>query len=117
MEVRKVVRTAVATLSFGVASAVAPNVALTQAAAATAAVADSTDPLSRALEAEDKGELKRASAAYREVLQRATQPGASDGDRIDIALLGLERIWAESAASGRDPAAVADAMAQAMIGR
>lgn len=98
MEVRKVVRTAVATLSFGVASAVAPNVALTQAAAATAAVADSTDPLSRALEAEDKGELKRASAAYREVLQRATQPGASDGDRIDIALLGLERIWAETGA-------------------
>ena len=96
MAVRKVIRTACTTLSFGVASAVAPNVALTQAATATAAVADTTDPLSRALEAEDKGELKRAAAAYREVLQRATQPGASDGDRIDIALLGLERIWAET---------------------
>jgi leucine dehydrogenase len=29
----------------------------------------------------------------------------------------LEQIWAESAASGRDPAAVADAMAQKLIGR
>ena len=29
----------------------------------------------------------------------------------------LEQIWAESAASGRDPAAVADAMAQGLIGR
>jgi leucine dehydrogenase len=29
----------------------------------------------------------------------------------------LEKIWEESAASGRDPAAVADAMAQALIGR
>jgi leucine dehydrogenase len=29
----------------------------------------------------------------------------------------LEQIWAESAASGRNPAAVADAMAQRLIGR
>jgi leucine dehydrogenase len=29
----------------------------------------------------------------------------------------LEQIWAESQASGRDPAAVADAMAQRLIGR
>ena len=29
----------------------------------------------------------------------------------------LEQIWAESAASGRDPASVADAMAQRLIGR
>jgi len=29
----------------------------------------------------------------------------------------LERIWAESASSGRDPAAVADSMAQRLIGR
>ena len=63
-------------------------------ATVTATAADTTDPLSRALDAEDKGELKRAVAAYREVLQRATQPGASDGDRIDIALLGLERAYA-----------------------
>jgi leucine dehydrogenase len=29
----------------------------------------------------------------------------------------LEQIWAESESSGRDPAAVADAMAQRLIGR
>jgi leucine dehydrogenase len=29
----------------------------------------------------------------------------------------LEQIWAESAESGRDPASVADAMAQRLIGR
>lgn len=46
-----------------------------------------------------------------------------DGDselvrqRIDAIPERLETIWAESAASGRDPAAVADAMAQKLIGR
>ena len=46
-----------------------------------------------------------------------------DGDetlvrrRIDGIPDRLEQIWAESASSGRDPAAVADAMAQRLIGR
>jgi leucine dehydrogenase len=46
-----------------------------------------------------------------------------DGDaslvrqRTDGIPLRLEQIWAESADSGRDPAAVADAMAQRLIGR
>ena len=46
-----------------------------------------------------------------------------DGDasvvrrRIEAIPERLETIWAESAASGRDPAAVADAMAQKLIGR
>jgi leucine dehydrogenase len=46
-----------------------------------------------------------------------------DGDaslvrqRIEGIPVRLEQIWAESAASGRDPAAVADAMAQRLIGR
>ncbi|MEO8176714.1 MAG: Glu/Leu/Phe/Val dehydrogenase dimerization domain-containing protein, partial [Sphingomicrobium sp.] len=46
-----------------------------------------------------------------------------DGDeslvrqRIEGILDRLEQIWSESAASGRDPAAVADAMAQRLIGR
>lgn len=46
-----------------------------------------------------------------------------DGDasvvrqRIEAIPQRLERIWAESAESGRDPAAVADAMAQRLIGR
>ena len=37
--------------------------------------------------------------------------------RIDAIPGRLEQIWAESAATGRDPAAVADAMAQKLIGR
>jgi leucine dehydrogenase len=46
-----------------------------------------------------------------------------DGDaslvrqRIEGIPVRLEQIWAESAATGRDPAAVADAMAQRLIGR
>ena len=46
-----------------------------------------------------------------------------DGDaslvrqRIEAIPGRLEQIWAESAASGRNPAAVADAMAQKLIGR
>ena len=46
-----------------------------------------------------------------------------DGDaslvrqRIDAIPTRLEQIWAESAATGRNPAAVADAMAQKLIGR
>jgi leucine dehydrogenase len=46
-----------------------------------------------------------------------------DGDaafvrhRIEGITARLEQIWAESKASGRDPAAVADAMAQKLIGR
>jgi leucine dehydrogenase len=47
----------------------------------------------------------------------------SDGDanlvrsRIEGIPRRLEQIWSESAATGRDPAAVADAMAQRLIGR
>jgi leucine dehydrogenase len=38
-------------------------------------------------------------------------------ERIEGIPVRLEQIWAESASSGRDPAAVADAMAQKLIGR
>ena len=38
-------------------------------------------------------------------------------ERIEGIPLRLEQVWTESAASGRDPAAVADAMAQRLIGR
>jgi leucine dehydrogenase len=38
-------------------------------------------------------------------------------ERIHGIPVRLEQIWSESAASGRDPAAVADAMAQRLIGR
>ena len=62
---------------------------------ATTAAPDTTDPLARALDAEDRNDAARASVAYRDVLQRALQPGNTDGDRVAMALLGLERIWAE----------------------
>ena len=38
-------------------------------------------------------------------------------ERIEAIPVKLEQIWAESAETGRDPAAVADAMAQRLIGR
>lgn len=38
-------------------------------------------------------------------------------ERIEGIPVRLEQIWAESAASGKDPASVADAMAQKLIGR
>ena len=38
-------------------------------------------------------------------------------ERIEAIPDRLERIWAESAATGRDPASVADSMAQKLIGR
>ena len=38
-------------------------------------------------------------------------------ERIEGIPVRLEQIWAESQSSGRDPAAVADAMAQSLIGR
>ncbi len=66
------------------------------AATVTAAAPDTTDPLTRALDAEDKGDSKRAAIAYREVVQRALLAANADGDRIALALLGLERTWAET---------------------
>ncbi|MDQ6612871.1 MAG: hypothetical protein M3Y64_10590, partial [Gemmatimonadota bacterium] len=65
-------------------------------AQAKAAVADTADPLARAMMAEDRHDLKVAAAAYRQVLQRALSGGANDGDQADMALLGLERVWAEA---------------------
>jgi len=45
-----------------------------------------------------------------------TDPGIVEA-RIDGIPVRLDEIWSESAASGRDPAAVADRMARALIGR
>ncbi len=45
-----------------------------------------------------------------------TDPGIVKA-RIDAIPVRLDEIWSESAASGRDPAAVADRMARALIGR
>ena len=66
-----------------------------KSAGVVAAAADTTDPLQRAMEAEDKNESKRAAIAYREVLQRAFMTTNPDGDRLSLALLGLERVWAD----------------------
>ncbi len=55
--------------------------------------ASAADPLSRGLEAEDKRDRVGASAAYREALTGALSVGSTDGDRIAVALLGLERVW------------------------
>ncbi len=70
--------------------------AFAQVATTTAGKADTLDPLGRALDAEDKGDAKGAALAYRDVLQRALAAGTIDGDRIAMALLGLERMWAET---------------------
>jgi len=67
-------------------------------ATVTATANDTSDQLGIALVAEEKGEMKKAVVAYRDVLQRALVPGTNDGDRIALALLGLERVWAETGA-------------------
>lgn len=56
------------------------------------------DALQRAMAAEDQGDRARAAVAYREVLQQALTVGNPDGNRVAIALLGLERVWAEAGA-------------------
>ncbi|MFN9897084.1 MAG: tetratricopeptide repeat protein [Acidobacteriota bacterium] len=55
--------------------------------------ASAADPLSRGLEAEDKRDRVTATVAYREALTGALAVGSTDGDRIAVALLGLERVW------------------------
>ena len=66
-------------------------------ATAAAGVADTSDALTRALAAEDRNDRRGAAVAYRDALQRALVVGNTDGDRVAIALLGLERVWAELA--------------------
>lgn len=63
-----------------------------QGTARPSAVADTGDPLTAALDAEDRGDRQAAAVAYRRAL-RDGSPGS--GDRVAIALLGLERVWAE----------------------
>lgn len=58
--------------------------------------ASAADPLSRGLEAEDKRDRVTATVAYREALTSALAVGSTDGDRIAVALLGLERVWNEA---------------------
>jgi tetratricopeptide (TPR) repeat protein len=62
---------------------------------AQSSAAEPTDPMGLAMTAEDKREYPKAIAAYRAVLQRGLSPGSTDADQIAVALLGLERVWAE----------------------
>lgn len=70
----------------------------TATASATASAQDSIDPLAKAFDAEDKNDLRRAADAYRLVIERALAMPIPDGDRLAIALLGLERSWAGTGA-------------------
>ncbi|GAB1341749.1 hypothetical protein [Gemmatimonas sp.] len=54
------------------------------------------DALSRALDAEDRRNVAVASQAYREVLAAALTVGSTDGDKVALALLGLERVWVDA---------------------
>lgn len=69
-----------------------------QAQSASAAAPDSMDALARAFDAEDRNDLRVASQAYRQVIERAMAMPIPDGDRLAIALLGLERSWASTGA-------------------
>ncbi len=83
-------------LWFVPARAPAQTRPVTKPASVTTTAADTTDPLQRALTAEDRNDVKAAALAYREVVQRALATSVPDGDRLAIALLGLERTWAET---------------------
>ncbi len=73
---------------------VSPTVTAAQGAVGPPpAVADTTDPLTTALDAEDRGDRAAAARSYRRALREV--PGGGGGDRVAIALLGLERVWAE----------------------
>ena len=65
-------------------------------AQAKAAQPDTADPLARAMMAEDRHDLKVAATNYKIVLLRALTSQMNDGDQVDMALLGLERVWTEA---------------------
>lgn len=75
--------------------AVIPTRLPAQSGTATATATDTSDPMMRAMTAEDSGKPRIAAAAYREVLAHTLATGRNDGDRIALSLLGLERVWAE----------------------
>jgi tetratricopeptide (TPR) repeat protein len=92
---RGIARGAVIALALTAACAAPLSAQASGTATATFSAADTTDALSRAMDAEDKGEFKRAGAAYREVLQKALSVAQPDGDRIALAMLGFERVMSE----------------------
>lgn len=62
----------------------------------TPPTAPDVDPMTEALGHEDARRWPQAAAAYRVLLERAMRE-AEGGDLIALALLGLERVWAEAA--------------------
>ncbi|MEO7362807.1 MAG: hypothetical protein ABI120_20920 [Gemmatimonadaceae bacterium] len=74
----------------------APVPATLYAQAGVSVQPDTADPLARGMLAEDKHDVKTATAAYRIALMRALSANVNDGDRASMALLGLERVWTEA---------------------
>jgi len=85
-----------AAIIFAALCVMAPAQLGAQVVSRTTVQPDSSDPLARAMQAEDKRDFKNAAIAYRIVLQRALAPNVNDGDQASMALLGLERVWTES---------------------
>ena len=63
---------------------------------ATPILPDTTDPLTRALDAEDRSAWPVAIAAYREAVDKQLLLASPDGERLALAILGLERVAAEA---------------------
>lgn len=79
-----------------VAALSAPLQQQLQAQSGVSVQPDTADPLARGMMAEDKRDVKGATAAYRQALMRALSATVSDGDQASMALLGLERVWTDA---------------------
>jgi tetratricopeptide (TPR) repeat protein len=90
---RQALRAAAVAVAALIAGAAPYSAAAAQGATRPAPTADA---LSRALDAEDRRDVATASKAYREVLQGALTVGNTDGDRVALSLLGLERVWVDA---------------------
>ncbi len=86
---------ALVTLMASLGSMAVPLEAQNERVPVAASQGDTIDPMLRALEAEDRGDLRLAATSYREVLRRAIGISQTDGDRIALGLLGFERVLAE----------------------
>ena len=69
------------------------------------------DPISAAIAHEDAGRYAQAAAAYRQLLAQALA-SRDEMDQIALALLGLERVWHESAQRDSIVPVVNDVLAQ-----
>ena len=88
-------RVAFAALALTLVASLALGAPVRAEAQVRPAGADTIDPLGTALTAEEQGNPGLAAKSYRAVLERALMTGSGETDRIAVALLGLERVWAE----------------------